>query len=101
MKSGFFYPTLEALRRRCDQCMRNAKNLEQLYAPSENILRCPRARLQSPRKKDTSCGVFRLVLFPQESPYIFYTFLINIRLLCLSFCCVPASFKTIKMACYL
>jgi len=27
----------------------------------------PRARLQPPRKKVTSCGVFRHVLFPQES----------------------------------
>src|SRR5690625_5366262 len=58
----------------------------------------PRARLQSPRKKDTSCGVFRLVLFPQESPYIFYTFVINIRLVSLFLLC-PSLFHIYKFFC--
>ncbi|MFD2706334.1 hypothetical protein [Salibacterium lacus] len=29
----------------------------------------PRARLKPPRKKTASCGVLRLVLFPQESKH--------------------------------
>ena len=37
-------------------------------------------------------SLWSVLLFPQESSYIFYTFVINIRLLCLSFCCVPVSY---------